>query len=83
MSTRDIFEWKEVLNQIQIISDREEDSYSDIPGWDGQVAYMPTDKAVCLVIKGTNVWFPFSQLRKAEDNASIYASLWILEQKDL
>lgn len=78
---RDIYGWPDAMDSIQVISDREEDSYSDIPGWDGLVSGMST-KAICLIVKGKDVWFPFSQLRKAEDDLSIYASNWILEQKE-
>lgn len=83
MTDRSIFGWKNIMNDIKEISEREEDDYSDIPGFEGMVTMAPTEKAVCLVIKGEGVWFPYSQLRKAEDGQSIYASNWILEQKDL
>jgi hypothetical protein len=80
--SRDIFGFPAVMDSIAVIGDSEENKYSDIPGWEGECENF-TGAAVCLSIKGTDVWFPFSHLRKAEDGQSIYASNWILKQKNL
>ena len=86
---REIYTNPQMMAKIQIISDSEENSYSDIPGWKG--GYMAEARSGLAVLlyfpdrpgKDAEVWFPYSQLRKAEDDQSIYASNWILEQKKL
>jgi len=75
-------EWEDAIDLLEVITEREERKYSDIPGFDGDIE-ASTEKALCLVCNGKEVWFPHSQLRKAEDGQSIYASNWILEQKGL
>lgn len=74
--------WDDLLERLQVISDREEDRYSDIPGFGEDVVEL-RDTSVKLDLGDRKVWFPLSQLRKAEDDQSIYASKWILEQKGL
>jgi hypothetical protein len=72
---REIFKTKAVLEEIKEISEKEEDDYSDIPGFYGEIDNF-TDRAVQLKIGQDYTWFPYSQLRKAEDGQSIYASTW-------
>lgn len=84
---RDIYTVPEVMLTLQVIRDAEEDGYSDIPGWDGTVLGW-SDKAIKIRAgnKGEplrEVWLPVSQLRKAGDGQSVYASVWILDQKGL
>lgn len=85
---REVWSNKPLLESLTTILPSEEDKYSDIPGWEG--GYMQdTSMAVLLYMpegKGrgaTEVWFPKSHLRIAEDRQSIYASNWILHQKGL
>lgn len=79
----DIFKNMIVMEALQVIKPSEENDYSDIPKWDGFLV-RATEKALLLELKdGTEVWFPISHLRIAEDKQSIYASNWILEQKKL
>lgn len=84
----DVFTVPEVMRAIEPITDREENRYSDIPHWEGSVMSW-TDKALCVRVTkrqpdgSYDVWLPLSQLRKAGDEQSIYASDWILEQKGL
>lgn len=86
---RDIFTNKSLIERLQIISDSEENNYSDIPGWEGgYLAEARSGAAVLLWFphrkgKDQEHWFPISQLRRAEDNQSIYASNWIIDQKKL
>lgn len=78
-----LFDVKLILDAIGVISEREENSYSDIPGFTGQMIEW-TDRGILLLMEdGSQIWFPISQLRKADDEQSIYASNWILEQKGL
>ena len=73
---------KHVLAELKVITESEENKYSDIPDWDGtMISY--TSAAALLQIGEREVWFPLSQLRKADDEQSVYASIWILEQKGL
>jgi hypothetical protein len=39
------------------------------------------DQAVLVDIKGQEVWMPFSQLRKFDDD--LYVTNWIMEQKGI
>lgn len=85
---REIWNNPELLDRFTTILPSEEDSYDEIPGWEGE--YMgETHNAVLLYMpmgKGRNAtreWFPYSQLRIAEDRQSLYASQWILKQKGL
>ena len=82
----DIFKTPHVMRAIATISEQEENRYSDIPGWEGMTGF-DTAKGVFLVItkdaRTQEIFFPYSQMRKAEDEQSIYASNWILEQKGL
>jgi hypothetical protein len=71
-----------LLDKLAVISDAEENRYSDIPKWEGLVAHQ-TDAAVLLLVGGQELWFPLSHLRIAEDRQSLYASDWILKQHDL
>lgn len=83
---RQIFTDKLLLDCIDTIKESEENKYSDIPGWEGEFL-STSSRAVLLYMPhgkgrgGTEVWFPFSHLRIAEDRQSIYASTWILTQK--
>jgi len=79
---RDLYTNRDIMDAIPVITDREENKYTDIPGWEGEYTDY-TEKAVLLRMPNTTIWFPFSQLRKAEDGQSIYASNWILEQKGI
>lgn len=85
---RSIWTDKNLLARIVTIIEIEEDRYTDIPGFD-KCEYMSVSSAAVLLIleiKGSDkkeVWFPFSQLRLAEDRQSIYCSNWILTQKGL
>jgi len=77
----DIYKNSLIISRVQVISDAEESKYSDIPGWEGEYV-ADTDKAVMLHFpaNSSNRWFPYSQLRKAEDDQSIYASDWFLNK---
>lgn len=77
----DIYSMKHVIDRIAVITDSEENKYSDIPGWDGD-CLRESDKSVLLNCKSGEKWFPYSQLRKAEDNQSIYCSTWLLNKMD-
>lgn len=84
--SRSIFTWPIVLSDIAVITEQEESRYSDIPGCEGLCEGF-TAAAILLVLmindRRQDVWFPFSQLRKAKDGQSVYASDWILAQKNL
>lgn len=82
---RDIFTITELMFRIRVIQAYEEDKYSEVPKWDNLIDSW-TDSAVLLHFDKINRparhnWFPTSQLRKTEDNFSIYASNWILDKK--
>jgi hypothetical protein len=84
---RSIYSIPEVMARIDEITDAEESRYSDIPGWDDTVLQVG-DKAVKIKAgrRGKSpeeIWMPLSQLRKAHDCQSVYASVWILDQKGL
>lgn len=84
---RDIYTVPEVMARIKVIQDFEDSKYSDIPKWTGFV-HNWTENAVLLDFSDTSRrsrdnWFPFSQLRKAADDKSVYATTWILDQKRL
>lgn len=85
---RIIYEVDDIMQHIAIIQEHEEGKYSDIPRWNGWIESW-TDKAVLLHIeepgrtRQNQHWVPYSQLRKAEDGQSIYATLWILNKKGL
>ena len=86
-SPRDIFSVTELIAKLRVIGSYEEDKFSDVPKWDGNVLSW-TDRAVLFSFPGTDRpsrenWFPLSTLRKAEDEQSIYASKWILDKKGL
>lgn len=82
---RSIYTAPHILDVIGVIQGSEEHKYSDIPGFEGEfLASSPN--AVLLVLAGRGVprrevWFPFSQLRVAEDRLSLYATNWVLDQK--
>jgi len=75
-------DWLTALSHVDLITERDEHRYSDIPGFDGDIIDV-RPKALCLILEGTPTWFPISQLRQAGDGQSLYASKWILEQKGL
>lgn len=80
---RDIYSNKDLIARIPEIGDREEHRYSDIPHWTGEyVAEGPAAVMLCFKDR-PDLWLPISQLRRAQDGQSIYASKWIIEQKDL
>ena len=84
---RDIFNVPEVMHRLAVIQPFEEGKYSDIPKWDGQILEHTT-AAVLLhfskVQRPSRInWFPYSQLRKAEDGQSVYATNWIIDKKGL
>ena len=84
--TASIFENREAMDKIAVISEDEEDRYTDVPGWDGTC--FSSNKAIRVTVapRGQtprDVWLPFSQLRKAADGQSVYASVWILDQKGI
>jgi hypothetical protein len=84
---RDIFTNPDIMMLIREITSSEEHKFSDIPGWQG--GYMAVSALAVLLwfpdreADKDRYWFPFSQLRKAEDNQSIYASNWIISKCDL
>ncbi len=80
---RDIFTVPEIMAKLCVISDREESRYSDVPGWQGEVMSWTEAAVLFRFLDNSEEWLPYSHLRKAEDGRSIYASLWILEQKGL
>lgn len=84
--TRVLFTQPNVMDKIAVISEKEENRYSDIPGWDGEYG-SASPLAVELYFPQRTIrnwlWFPFSHLRKAEDGQSIYASDWIINEKHL
>lgn len=76
----DIFLNKELLAKLDTIEDQDENLYSDVPGWEGQIDGH-TNKAIQFIHQdGTMQWFPISQLRIAGDAQSIYASNWFLNK---
>lgn len=82
---REIFQVPEIMSRIAVIQPYEEDKYSDVPKWDNMILEW-TISAVLLqftrITRPTRMnWFPFSQLRKAEDGLSVYATSWILDKK--
>lgn len=82
---REIYRVSDVMAQIAVIRSFEENKYSDVPRWDGFVSSW-TPKAVLLHFTQINRpsrmnWFPYSTLRKTEDDLSVYASIWILGKK--
>lgn len=86
-SPRDIYTVSDVMGQIPVMKSFEQDKFSDIPGWTGLILSW-TEKAILLCFTDSkrpsrDNWFPYSTLRKAEDDQSIYASNWILEKKGL
>lgn len=86
---RDIFHTPEVMDMLKVITPFEEAKYSDIPSWDGWIENWTTSAVLLHLnmdpprVKQNQYWFPISQLRKAEDGQSIYATIWILEKKGL
>lgn len=79
--TTEIYTQPSIMARIaEFTNDQEADRYSEIPGWEGGML-SATNNAVLLQCKDTTHWFPFSQLRKAEDGLSVYASMWILNEK--
>lgn len=82
-SSFDLFNESWIIRRISTISEFEEDRYSDIPKWSGQ--YVTTTQYALLLRldDGRDVWVPFTQLRKAEDENSLYASNWILNERGL
>jgi hypothetical protein len=80
--TMDIFKTPELLDRIAVITDAEENRYTDIPKWDGLVETYTERGVKLLLTNGTGIWFPLNQLRIAEDRQSLYASNWILEQHE-
>lgn len=84
---REIYSVSEAMARIRVISEVEEDFYSEIPRWEGMVLSW-TGSAVLLKLPhkdrtSRDNWFPYSTLRKAEDDHSVYASNWILRKKGL
>lgn len=80
---RSIFGIQEIMDRMEVISEEEENRYSEIPGWDGEIMSW-TDAAVLIYRSGeADVWMPISQLRKSGDGGDVYASNWIIEQKVL
>jgi hypothetical protein len=85
MMARSIFDVQEIMSQMEVISEKEENRFSEIPHWDGSVVSW-TDKAVLIAQPSRSSalnWIPMSQLRKSEDNLSVYASFWIIEERKL
>lgn len=87
MMPRIIYSVPEVMAKIQIIQAFEESKFSDIPKWDGWIDNW-TDLAALFNLnipaaRRNLFWFPYSHLRKAADDQSIYASFWILDKKGL
>lgn len=85
---RSIWTAQFILDRIQTIKESEENKYTDIPGWDKCEFFSDTPDAILLILevkggKRQDFWFPYSQLRIAEDRQSIYCSEWILTQKGL
>lgn len=84
---REIWSNKALLDSIKEIRPSEEDKYSDIPGWEGHYLAESPDAVLLYIVRDkradSDVWFPKSQLRIAEDRQSLYASTWILDQKGL
>ena len=76
MAKRSIYSVPSLMLKIEVMEIEDEDIYSEIPDWDGQIEQW-TDLAVLI----GKEWFPISQLRKTEDDDAIYASLWILDRK--
>jgi hypothetical protein len=85
--SRSIYAENEIMDKIATITESEENRFSDVPGWDGDIlASSPASILIECSNKGhpvTETWMPLSQLRKSEDKQSIYASNWILEKKNL
>lgn len=85
---RIIYSVDEVMQSIKVIQGFEERKFSDIPKWEGWIENW-TENAVLLHFnveregRRSQFWFPYSQLRKAGDDQSIYASTWILDRKGL
>lgn len=83
--SRSIFDIETVMQQLEVISEQDEDRYSDVPGWSGEIMSWSPD-AVLIVFDDSRkemIWLPVSQLRRSEDGQSIYATNWILEKKGL
>ena len=68
--------------RLDELRSKDENSYDEIPGWDGFTVEALTDSAVLLPCEGDKkVWFPLTQLRTVDKEVA--ASKWILAQKGL
>lgn len=87
MMAYEIYGNADAMSRIRVIKPSEENLYSEIPGWGGEIRHH-TDDAVLLSFNPdrdlrARYWLPFSHLRKTEDNLSIYASDWVLRKTGL
>lgn len=83
----ELFTNADAMSRIKVMASFEEDKYTDIPDWSGDIEHH-TDSAILLYLPNRRPtskkpWVPFTQLRKTEDGLSVYATNWIIERMGL
>lgn len=83
----ELFKNADAMRHIKVMQSFEEDKFTDIPGWSGDVEHHTGDAVLLYLPNRSSTarkpWVPFSQLRKTGDGLSVYATNWIIDRMGL